>query len=521
MEVILNELSTNNLFKLYEKFKIDFSTNNKKSILINNLKTFLVSNEYKENYLYNKNIKDIIDEKTNVNELDIKKLKKYQLQNICTEYNISGYYRKNTKELIELINNHFKSDNNNNKVDLDISKLNINEVKNYNIIKLIEICKINKIKNYSVNVNKQNLINLIIEKFNNKDIKIIKTINKNILVSEEHIWVLENYKWIINKDGYVVTKINKKSWRLHRYIFIEILKQIPNDDHIIDHINGDKLDNRKENLRILTKSENSRNRLKHKGSTSKYYGVSYDKNRNKWILNVTSSDNITYSCRYNEELHAAYHYNILVKELNLVYNKLNEIKSLKGFKRKKESRSNRSSLKIKERKAPQEIKRNSNNIPIIELFNKRRERVGETLVDEDIYFELMKHTWNLSIQGYVKGLTNDRKSIRLHRFVMNYTGNKIVDHINGDKLDNRKENLRIVDSKQNMQNKSKQSNCKSMYIGVNAQGKKWVATVYLNNKNKYIGTYTTEEEAARARDKIAKEENIKNNYCFKLNFPNE
>lgn len=310
--------------------------------------------------------------------------------------------------------------------------------------------------------------------------------------------------------------------RLHRYILIEILKQIPKDDQVIDHINGNKLDNRKENLRILSKSENARNKLKHNGSSSKYYGVSYSKRYNKWVLNVTSLDNTLYNCKYEEESHAAYHYNILVKELNLVHNKLNDIEFPTGFKRKTETKSIQSTMKIKERTIPEEIKRNSDNIPIIELFNKKKEKVAETLVDEDNYFELMKHTWNLSIQGYVKGLTNDRKPVRLHRFVLNYTGNKLVDHINNNKLDNRKENLRMVDSNQNMQNRSKNSNCKSIYIGVSPKGEnKWRASIHLNNKKINIGTYKTEKDAARARDKIAKEANLNQNCCFKLNFPDD
>lgn len=70
----------------------------------------------------------------------------------------------------------------------------------------------------------------------------------------------------------------KRSIYLHRLIVDAKLEDF------VDHINRDTLDNRKSNLRIVTRSENFLNAGKFRRKTSsKYKGVSFDKNRNKWL----------------------------------------------------------------------------------------------------------------------------------------------------------------------------------------------------------------------------------------------
>ena len=85
---------------------------------------------------------------------------------------------------------------------------------------------------------------------------------------------------------------------------------------------------------------------------------------------------------------------------------------------------------------------------------------------------------------------------------MNYFGYDIVDHINGDKLDNRKVNLRIITRQQNNMNKSSRKNSTSKYIGVSFYNKtkRWVAEIRVNDKRVYIGSFLNEEDAAKARD---------------------
>jgi hypothetical protein len=89
------------------------------------------------------------------------------------------------------------------------------------------------------------------------------------------------------------------------------------------------------------------------------------------------------------------------------------------------------------------------------------------LVDDEDYEELNKYNWYYSYQGYAVR-TNHRlnKCIYMHRIIMNPLDYKQVDHINHNKLDNRKENLRICDRFQNLQNSKIRLDNKSGIKGV-------------------------------------------------------
>lgn len=97
-----------------------------------------------------------------------------------------------------------------------------------------------------------------------------------------------------------------------------------------------------------------------------------------------------------------------------------------------------------------------------------------------------------------------RQSIRMHRLIMKCPPDKTVDHINGNGLDNRKENLRICNSEENLCNRKKQSgNYTSKYKGVFYQksNNRWISKC----SKTYIGCFKTEYEAAKAYDEKAKE----------------
>jgi hypothetical protein len=333
---------------------------------------------------------------------------------------------------------------------------------------------------------------------------------------------------------------------------IEILgnKELTKHNYI-DHINNTKIDNTRENLRIVTPSENARNKLKSKNSTSKYYGVSKIKNLYQVQLSYNKQKLDAY---YKIEEHAAYQWDLWIEKYNLNSN-LNNIKPPMNFiEYKKNKKIDNLPLNIHKNKKlfqvfiktysksfptleeaiealnvyKQNIKqklivlpiiiRNENNECIIELFNKKKEKVGETIVDEENYFDLLKYKWYLA-NGYV--LCNLNHTIkRLHRYVMNYTGNEVIDHINNDPLDNRKCNLRILTTAQNAMNKKSSKNGTSKYIGVSLHKKvnKWTARITLNNKNVYIGLFITEIEAAKARDLATKKHYGK---YGNLNFPDD
>lgn len=98
-----------------------------------------------------------------------------------------------------------------------------------------------------------------------------------------------------------------------------------------------------------------------------------------------------------------------------------------------------------------------------------------------------------------------RTTIKMHRVVMNAQPGDIVDHINGNGLDNRKENLRIVSNKLNARNRKAHAGSSSIYKGVSylARLGKWQVNICEDGINHYVGVYESEEQAARAYDRHA------------------
>ena len=98
--------------------------------------------------------------------------------------------------------------------------------------------------------------------------------------------------------------------------------------------------------------------------------------------------------------------------------------------------------------------------------------------------------WTSNGQGYIEG---NQKRYKLHRFIMNYDGPLQVDHINRNKLDNRKENLRIVSIFINNQNNGANG------VSFDKKTNKWKAEANRYGKYYYIGSYKKKEEAIEAR----------------------
>lgn len=99
---------------------------------------------------------------------------------------------------------------------------------------------------------------------------------------------IKNYCWYINNTNYVCSHINKKNIMLHRIILN------PPKDMFIDHINHQKADNRKENLRICTMQENNINRSIQSNNKSGIAGVWFDIRRNRWTAELTYNGRAKY-----------------------------------------------------------------------------------------------------------------------------------------------------------------------------------------------------------------------------------
>lgn len=94
------------------------------------------------------------------------------------------------------------------------------------------------------------------------------------------------------------------------------------------------------------------------------------------------------------------------------------------------------------------------------------------------------------------------KGLYLHRLIMDVPPGSFVDHVNGDPLDNRRENLRLASLQLNAVNR-RYDNTKSGFRGVSRQRGVWRAEITIVRKRKHLGCFPSKEEAARAYDAAA------------------
>lgn len=131
------------------------------------------------------------------------------------------------------------------------------------------------------------------------------------------------------------------------------------------------------------------------------------------------------------------------------------------------------------------------------------------MVDDDDYEYLNQWKWYYHNGYAVRNKCQNHNSMRMHRIILKINDrNILVDHINRDKLDNRKNNLRQCDAHGNSRNRSKVKNASSIYLGVYYEAtkrgrKKYHAQIRINGKQTHIGRYLTEKEAGMAYNKMA------------------
>jgi hypothetical protein len=135
-----------------------------------------------------------------------------------------------------------------------------------------------------------------------------------------------------------------------------------------------------------------------------------------------------------------------------------------------------------------------------------------TKIDEKDFDRFSKYKWHahkttLTYYAARNVRINGKTSlVFMHRHIMNCPDDKLIDHINHNGLDNRRDNLRLVSCEQNNWNRRKRrGQCTSPYKGVFYRYGKWSAAIKCKGKHIFIGWFENEETAARAYDEKAKE----------------
>lgn len=138
----------------------------------------------------------------------------------------------------------------------------------------------------------------------------------------------------------------------------------------------------------------------------------------------------------------------------------------------------------------------SSHVEIVTIHNK------SILVSYDDFDNVKLHSWSVDNKGYASAGWNGR-TVRLHSFIMNPSGGCVVDHINRNKLDNRRENLRVVPKQVNSWNHKIISTNKSGYNGVywSKECDKWAVQICRDGYRKHIGLFDSIEKAVLARQR--------------------
>ena len=119
---------------------------------------------------------------------------------------------------------------------------------------------------------------------------------------------------------------------------------------------------------------------------------------------------------------------------------------------------------------------------------KTQELKGTILIDTEDFDKIKDFKWVYNHNGYAR---NGKLGL-MHRYILNIKGKVIVDHINQNKLDNRKCNLRLTNKSTNRINSNQ---IKGYRLRKRKKGDRYTAFIKINGKQVNLGTYNTPEEA--------------------------
>lgn len=127
-----------------------------------------------------------------------------------------------------------------------------------------------------------------------------------------------------------------------------------------------------------------------------------------------------------------------------------------------------------------------------------------TIVDKEDFEKLNRHKWCVSSGGYAVRISGG-KMIMMHRIIMKTPKGLDTDHVNSNKLDNRRKNLRVCTRSQNMANMNRTAGNKSGYKGVSwkESHKKWRANIRKGGVQVHLGYFDYPKMAAKVYNKAA------------------
>lgn len=127
------------------------------------------------------------------------------------------------------------------------------------------------------------------------------------------------------------------------------------------------------------------------------------------------------------------------------------------------------------------------------------------IVDQKDFRRLSAFSWTVARAKHTNYARSSQTGQPMHRYLLDAPRGSVVDHVNGNGLDNRRSNLRICTRAENLQNRRKHKVGTSRFKGVylRYKGKKhclWMARIFVQGKLNSLGLYRNEEDAAKAYD---------------------
>jgi hypothetical protein len=130
----------------------------------------------------------------------------------------------------------------------------------------------------------------------------------------------------------------------------------------------------------------------------------------------------------------------------------------------------------------------------------------EILIDLEDVEKISPYSWSINFEGYAKARIG-KSTLLMHRFIIKPKKSETIDHINRNKIDNRKYNLNIVNNKMQNQNRGLHKSNTSGFSGVsfNNQTQKWCVSIYINGIRKSLGSFVDKNEAIKVRKEAERE----------------